>query len=278
MLVGRIGRGGSGIVYRAWQRDCNRIVALKQLPNSDDEDRGGEKTPYGQAEGVKRFFTEARAIAELDHPNIVPIYDYGVAEQTFYYTMPLIEGGALDAMIRGPVSPDQALAPRQLPLPFCLSVVRAVARALDYAHQHGVVHRDIKPANILLDRDQKPWLIDFGLARLSRLGDPAYLKGVILGTPYYMPPEQAAGDMEQVDAASDIYSLGGLYPFAGLESDAVFAELLKREPAPLEEVDPSLPPQLLRIVRTAMAREKADRYSRAAELADELDDFLKSKE
>jgi DNA-binding response OmpR family regulator len=286
VLVNRIGRGGSGVVYRAWQRDCNRIVALKQLPNSDEEGGAGGKTPYGQAESVKRFFTEARAIAELDHPNIVPIYDYGVAEQTFYYTMPLIDGGSLDAMIRGSGSADEPQAPRPPPLPFCLSVVRAVARALDYAHQRGVVHRDIKPANILIDRDRKPWLIDFGLARLSRLGDPAYLKGVILGTPYYMPPEQAAGDMEQVDAASDIYSLGavlyellgGVYPFAGLESDAVFSELLKREPAPLEQVDPSLPPALLRIVRTAMAREKADRYPRAAELANDLDDYLKSQE
>jgi hypothetical protein len=283
VLVSRIGRGGSGVVYRAWQRDCNRIVALKQLPNSGDELKEDQRTPYGMAESVKRFFTEARAIAELDHPNIVPLYDYGVAEQTFYYTMPFIEGGSLDALIRGPVSPDEPLPARQLPVPFCLSIVRAVARALDYAHQRGVVHRDIKPGNILIDKDKKPWLIDFGIAKLMRLGDPAYLKGVILGTPYYMPPEQAAGDMEQVDALSDIYSLGavlyellsGLYPFAGHQSEAVFAELLRREPDPLERIDPELPPELCRIVRTAMARQKHDRYTRAAELADDIDDYLK---
>src|SRR5262250_2666470 len=107
VLVSRVGRGGSGVVYRAWQRDCNRIVALKQLPNTGDELKEEQRTPYGLAESVKRFFTEARAIAELDHPNIVPLYDYGVAEQTFYYTMPFIEGGSLDSLIRGPVSPDE---------------------------------------------------------------------------------------------------------------------------------------------------------------------------
>src|SRR6185295_16192402 len=270
VLVHRIGRGGAGIVYRAWQRDCNRIVALKQLPRSEEMGwKDGEKTPYGHAEAVKRFFTEARAIAELDHPNIVPLYDYGVADQTFYYTMPLIAGGSLDALLRGPVTPDESLPARHLPLRFCLSVVAVIARALDYSHQRDVVHRDVKPGNILIDPDQKPWLIDFGLAKVMRLGDPAYLKGIILGTPYYMPPEQAAGDMEQVDARSDIYSLGavlyelasGVYPYAGLRSELVFPELLARPPAPLEQVDPGLPAELHRIVRTAMARDKKDRYA-----------------
>jgi DNA-binding response OmpR family regulator len=286
VLVARIGRGGSGVVHRAWQRDCNRIVALKQLACGEAGAPDQQKTPYGLAESVKRFFTEARAIAELDHPNIVPLYDYGVAEQTFYYTMPFVEGGSLDSLLRGPAHPDEDLPARHLPVRFCLSVVRSVGLALDYAHRRGVVHRDIKPGNILIDRDQKPWLIDFGLARVARLGDPAYLKGVILGTPYYMPPEQAIGDMEQVDARSDIYSLGavlyellsGMYPFAGLSSEQVFGELLTRPPDPLERIDPDLPPELLRIVRTAMAREKKDRYGRAADFAGDVDDYLKSIE
>src|SRR4029077_255417 len=169
---------------------------------------------------------------------------------------------------------------------FCLAIVRAVARALDYAHQRGVSHRDIKPGNILIDRDNKPWLIDFGLAKVARLGDPAYLKGIILGTPYYMPPEQASGDMEQVDARSDIYSLGavlyellsGLYPFAGMQSEVVFTEILRRGPSPLEQVDPDLPPELCRIVRTAMAREKTERYALASDLADDIDDYLKGNQ
>ncbi|RPH51282.1 MAG: response regulator [Planctomycetota bacterium] len=286
VLVARIGRGGSGVVHRAWQRDCNRMVALKQLAAPEAGCPDQQKTPYGLAESVKRFFTEARAIAELDHPNIVPLYDYGVAEQTFYYTMPLIEGGSLDSLLRGPATPDEALPARTLPMRFCLSVVRSVALALDYAHQRGVVHRDIKPGNILIDRNQKPWVIDFGLARVARLGDPAYLKGVILGTPYYMPPEQAVGDMEQVDARSDIYSLGavlyellsGMYPLEGLPSAQVFAELLARAPDPLERIDPGLSPELLRIVHTAMSREKKDRYARAADFAGDVDDYLKSIE
>jgi DNA-binding response OmpR family regulator len=286
VLVNRIGRGGSGIVHRAWQRDCNRIVALKQLPNTEEGSKNDPKTPYGQAESVKRFFTEARAISELDHPNIVPLYDYGIAEQTFYYTMPFIEGGSLDTLLHGPDHGEDIVPARHLPRPFCLTIIRALARALDYAHQRGVYHRDIKPGNILIDRDNKPWLIDFGLAKVARLGDPAYLKGIILGTPYYMPPEQAVGDMEQVDARSDIYSLGavlyellgGVYPFAGLQSEAVFAELMARAPDPLEQIDPDLPQELRRIVKTAMARDKQDRYARAADLAEELDGYLKGNE
>ena len=284
VLISEIGRGGAGVVHRAWQRDCNRIVALKQLPHLDDSLGPEQRTPYGHAEAVKRFFTEARAIAELDHPNIVPIYDYGVAEQTFYYTMPRIDGGSLDAMLHGQGTEDDPLPARTLPLALSLGLIRSVARALDYAHQRGVVHRDIKPGNILIDGDQKPWLIDFGLAKVMRLGDPAYLKGIILGTPYYMAPEQAVGDMELVDAHSDIYSLGavlyellcGLYPFAGMKADLVFTELLTRAPDPLEQIDPDVPAELCRITKTAMAREKKNRYSRAGEFAEEVDDYLKS--
>src|SRR5262249_48911368 len=170
VLVSEVGRGGAGVVYRAWQRDCNRIVALKQLPRVEESASQEQRTPYGHAEAVKRFFTEARAISELDHPNIVPLYDYGVADQTFYYTMPFIDGGSVDALLHGPSSSKEVLPARHLPLPFCLGIVRAIARALDYAHQRGVVHRDIKPGNILIDREQKPWLIDFGLAKVMRLG------------------------------------------------------------------------------------------------------------
>jgi DNA-binding response OmpR family regulator/DNA-directed RNA polymerase subunit RPC12/RpoP len=283
VLLKELGRGGAGIVHRAWQRDCNRIVAIKRLPRVEEGGKPDERTPYGQAESVKRFFSEARAIAELDHPNIVPLYDYGIADQTFYYTMPLIEGGSLDSLLHGPPKAEDVRPARSLPLRFCLSVVRTIALALDYAHQSGVVHRDIKPGNILIDREQKPWLIDFGLAKVLRLGDPAYLKGIILGTPYYMPPEQAVGDMEQVEARSDIYSLGavlyellsGIYPYAGLNADLVFTELLTRAPEPLDQVDPGIPKELCRIVSVAMARKKQDRYARAGEFAEEVDDYLR---
>jgi DNA-binding response OmpR family regulator len=304
LLVRMVGRGGAGEVWRAWQRDANRIIALKILPRGG----GPEKrptTPFGDPEAIKRFFMEARAIADLSHPNIVPLYDYGTVEDSFFYAMPFVEGASLDELLRGrirgeaiqgsilegivagaPVPEDSSeITPaRRLPLRFSIRALATIARTLEHAHARGVIHRDIKPGNILIDRDGKPWLIDFGLARVARLGDPAYEKGIVVGTPYYMPPEQAAGDMEQVDALSDIYSLGavlyevvsGLYPFAGRSSDTVFDLVKSQGPRPPEELAPDAPTPVVAVIRRAMAREKSDRYSGAGALAEALEQTLAS--
>jgi DNA-binding response OmpR family regulator len=302
VLVRIIGRGGVGVVWKAWQKDTNRFVALKILPSTSGGPKG-PKTPFGNPEAVKRFFAEAQAIADLDYPNIVPLFDYGTAEDNFYYAMPYIDGLSLEKLLRGKLSeldlqgtifaaawprepvPDEVsdLVPsRNLPLRFALEVVRDMALALDHAHAQGIIHRDIKPGNILIDRQGKPWLIDFGLARVARIGDSAYEKGITVGTPFYMPPEQAAGDMEQVDARSDVYSLGavlyelvsGLYPFAGRSSDSAFDLVAVESPPPIEKVASDLPEDLARIVRRAMAREKDRRYPRAAEMARDLQECL----
>jgi len=171
---------------------------------------------------------------------------------------------------------------RKLPLRFCLEIVRDVALALDHAHSRGVVHRDIKPGNILVDRQGKPWLIDFGLARIARLGDPAYERGIVVGTPFYMPPEQAAGDMEQVDAFSDIYSLGavlyelvsGLYPFTGRSEETVFDLVKVQAPLPVENLASDAPAEVLSVIRRAMARAKSDRYPTARAFADAVEECL----
>jgi serine/threonine protein kinase len=296
VLVKEVGRGGAGIVYRAWQKDFNKIVALKLLPHESDT-AAGIKTPYGDAEDVKRFYNETRAAAELSHPNIVPILDFGTVENHFFYTMPFVEGVTLDGIVRegvdesvfqttyvaelGKLAPGEApqlLKGKQLPLKLTLALMRDVAKAVDYAHERGIYHRDIKPANIIIDAKGRPWVMDFGLAKVARIGDSAYVKGVIMGTPYYMPPEQASGDMEKVDAASDIYSVGavlyelvtGYCPYAGKAPDEVLSQLPRESPEPVEMLAPGAPEEAKLIIRKAMARDKRDRYPRALHLAEDL--------
>ncbi len=298
ILVNEVGRGGAGIVYRAWQKDFNKIVALKLLPHESDT-AAGIKTPYGDAEDVKRFYNETRAAAELKHPGIVPVLDFGTVETHFFYTMPFVEGTTLDGMVRDGVDekmfqttyvaelgelapPTNEIAPliggRRVPLKLALALMRDVAKAVDFAHERGIYHRDLKPANIIIDRQGRPFVMDFGLAKVTRIGDSAYVKGVIMGTPYYMPPEQASGDMEKVDALSDVYSIGavlyelvsGYCPYAGRSPDDVLHKLPEEGPEPLELLAADLPDEVRLIVRKAMAREKPDRYQKAAHFAADL--------
>src|SRR6185436_8691561 len=153
---------------------------------------------------------------------------------------------------------------KPMPTKLALAVMRDVALAVHFAHQRGIFHRDIKPANIIIDRKGKPWVMDFGLAKVSHLGDSAYVKGVIMGTPYYMPPEQASGDMEKVDASSDIYSIGAVFyemvcgnpPYAGKTPDEVLSALWNEGPEPIERLAPSIPDDVRSIITRSMAREK----------------------
>jgi serine/threonine protein kinase len=305
LLIREVGRGGAGIVFRAWQKDFNKIVALKMLPHESDT-AAGIKTPYGDAEDIKRFYNETRAAAELKHPNIVPVLDFGTVETFFFYTMPFVDGTTLDGLVRdgvdekmfqttyvaelGQLSPPTGefmppVAGRRVPLKLAMAVIRDVAKAVDFAHERGIYHRDLKPANIIIDRQGRPWVMDFGLAKVTRIGDSAYVKGVIMGTPYYMPPEQASGDMEKVDASSDIYSLGavlyelacGYCPYAGKSPDEVLHTLPQEAPEPLEMLAPDLPDDVRAIVRKAMARDKGDRYPRAAAMAEDLQRALEGK-
>jgi serine/threonine protein kinase/DNA-directed RNA polymerase subunit RPC12/RpoP len=301
ILVREIGRGGAGIVYRAWQKEINRVVALKLLPHESDT-ASGVKTPYGDAEDVKRIYNETRALAELIHPNIVPILDFGLVDNHFYFTMKYVDGATLDRLLRnglathttrlvarGEPSPaarvpePRALVERRLTMGLVAAIMRDICRAVHFAHERGVFHRDIKPSNIIIERaDGRPHIMDFGLAKLRHLGDSAYVMGVVMGTPQYMPPEQASGDMESVDNLSDIYSLGavlyelvsGLCPYAGRSPDEVLERLAVEPPDPLELVAAGAPDELRQIVRRAMRREKADRYPTAAEMADDLQRYL----
>jgi len=303
VLIKEIGRGGAGIVYKAWQQDLNKVVALKILPHESDT-AAGVKTPFGDVEDVKRFYNETRAHADLSHPNIVPILDFGAVDNHFYYTMKYIEGVTLDGVVREGIDerafqttfvtdinkiPDDVrrdtariVRGKGMPLRKALELIRDLTLAVNFAHERGVYHRDIKPANIIIDRNAKPWLMDFGLAKVIQIGDSSYVKGVIMGTPYYMPPEQALGDMEQVDNLSDIYSLGavlyemvsGYCPYTGKTPDEVLAALVKDPPEALLSHVPSLPADVVAIIEKTMAREKSKRYPVAKALAEDIENYL----
>ena len=192
-LLEQIGRGGMGVVFRARDTRLHRIVALKLILTgklaSDVE--------------VKRFQTEAEAAAQLEHPNITPIYEVGESEGRHFFAMKLMEGGALSERIsnlKSPISNGDAAR-----------LLATAARAIHYAHQRGILHRDLKPGNILLDANGEPAVTDFGLARRIEGDSELTLSGAVLGSPCYMAPEQAAGHSHEVTIAADIYSLGAIF-------------------------------------------------------------------
>ncbi|MBI3270396.1 MAG: tetratricopeptide repeat protein [Planctomycetes bacterium] len=264
VLTGELGRGGMGVVYRAYQTDLRREVALKALsaPASDEHE-------------VKRFYNEARLAARLVHPNIVPIYDVGIHEGTHFFTMELIEGPTL----------LERLGPSRLPVPELLAVLRDVANGVQYAHDQGIVHRDLKPQNILLDASGKPRITDFGLARELRSKDRMTVTGTIMGTPSYMSPEQANGDREAVGPKSDVYSLGailyhGLAGRAPHEGDSLVETVYKvidREPDPVRKHNPKAPGDAVTICMKALEKEPARRYPSASALADDLRRYLEGE-
>ena len=189
-LLDEIARGGMGVVYKARQVRLKRVVALKMILSGQlagDED-------------IQRFHTEAEAAAKLDHPGIVPIYEIGQFEGQHFFSMGFVEGQSLAGRLaNGPLPPRDAA-----------ELTSKIATAVAYAHQQGVIHRDLKPANVLLDTNGQPRITDFGLARKLEGDSNLTGTGQILGTPSYMPPEQAAGQTDEVTPAADVYSLGAI--------------------------------------------------------------------
>jgi len=262
-VITEISRGGMGIVYRARDTSLKKTVAIKVLI------RGGSASE----EERKRFRREAEAAAKLQHSNIVPIHSVGVCEGLHYFVMDFIEGEQLDALIaRGSISPRQAL-----------DYSEQLADALAYAHAAGVIHRDIKPANVIIDRYGRPQLMDFGLAKEVDAGDRTQLTqvGTTMGTPTYMPPEQAEGDLEGIDTQSDVYSLGavlyemitGQAPFEGPTTMAILMKVLEEEPRRPRRINPRIHPDIETICLKAMAKEKRERYRSAGELREDVRRF-----
>lgn len=250
-----IGRGGMALVYRARQINLSRDVAVKII--------GGQAV--GKADFIARFKREADLIARLEHPHILPIYDYGQEGEFLYLVLRLMEGGSLDRRILG----------HPLPLTDIDRLIKQIAGALDYAHSHGIVHRDLKPNNILLDNFGNAYLMDFGIAKILS-GTQMTATSTLMGTPSYMAPEQ--WKLDAIDHRADIYSLGvilyemltGKVPFdAPTPHQLMYAHLHKDIPRPSESL-PGLLPSIDKIILKATAKTKEERYNTAGELATAL--------
>ncbi|RMG16646.1 MAG: serine/threonine-protein kinase [Planctomycetota bacterium] len=261
-IIGEIARGGMGIVYRARQRSLKRIVALKVM-------KEGENASEKQ---IRRFKRETEAAAKLQHPNIVAVHEVGCHEGFHYFTMDLIEGDPLDAIVK---------RKEKLPVERVLTIVQEVAHAIHYAHGKGIIHRDLKPANVLLDTDGHPKVTDFGLAKQIDHKSMLTRTGAVVGTPFYMPPEQARGDVD-IDQRADVYALGVILyelltlklPFHGETTMEVYHKILEEEPIPPRKHDSRIDKDVNTIVLKAMEKDLARRYQTAQELAEDIERYL----
>jgi serine/threonine-protein kinase len=256
-LVEEVGKGGMATVYRAYQPNVDRFVAVKVIHRSIAAD----------TTSLERFQREARLVARLEHPHLLPIYDYNGSHDPPYIVMRYLESGTLkDVLDRG-----------RLPVEDIVYMMRQIASALDYAHRQGVIHRDIKPSNIMIDQEGNAFLTDFGIARIAEGGSGLTQTGFAVGTPGYMSPEQGMG-LDNVDARSDIYALGvmlfqmltGQMPYNGETPMAVILKHMN-DPVPKpSSIDPELPAGVDEVIARAMAKRPEDRYATAGELVSDL--------
>ena len=262
-LINVAGRGGMGVVYRARHVRLGREVALKMVASP---------VLAGEA-AARRFRAEVEAMAGLDHPHLMPVYECGEVDGQAFYTMKFVEGGHLSARLRD----------KTWPQPDMIRLLVKVARAVDCAHRHGVLHRDLKPANIMVDAAGEPYVSDFGLARRLESDSSLTLSGAALGTPEYMAPEQASGQSSRVTTAADIYSLGAILyemlagrpPFHGGTPLETMRQVMEQEPVSPSTIMHTADRDLETIALKCLAKEPARRYASAAAFADDLDRWLR---
>ncbi|MDB5353522.1 MAG: serine/threonine protein kinase [Planctomycetota bacterium] len=261
-LLREVGRGGMGVVYKARQRGLDRLVAIKMILASH----------LANADQVERFYAEARAAAKLQDPHVVAIHDVGEIQGQHYFAMEFIDGPSLAQKLNaGPIDPRDAA-----------KLVAIVARAVDRLHARGIVHRDLKPSNILLDTTGRPFVTDFGLAKMFSGDRPETYSNAIVGTPSYMAPEQAAGRKTEVGPLSDVYSLGAILyelltgrpPFEERNPLDTLVQVLESEPTPPSRIRQGLPKTLEWICLKCLEKSPGERYASAEALAKDLERFL----
>jgi tetratricopeptide (TPR) repeat protein len=261
-ILGVLGRGGMGVVYRAEQVGLKRLVALKMILG------GGHAGP----EQLARFRAEAEAVARLQHPNIVQIYEVGEQDGLPFFSLELVDGGSLEKQLGKAPQPARAAA----------ELTETLARAVQAAHERGIIHRDLKPANVLLTAGGVPKVTDFGLAKQVDAEAGRTQEGMVMGTPSYMAPEQALGLVGEVGPAADVYALGAILyemltarpPFQGATSLDTLQMVLSEEPVPVRRLQPRCPRDLETICLKCLQKSARKRYPTAADLADDLRRFL----
>jgi len=264
-----LGVGGMGAVYRAYQQLLKREVAIKII------------SPDLIANPIllSRFIREAEISAQLEHPNIVPIYDFGTQNGITYVVMRLLTGGALSRRLEQRVEDARPL----ISVGEVAELLSQVGSALDYAHHRGVIHRDVKPANIMFDNQGKPYVVDFGIAKLTTGGTSYTQEGTALGTPNYMPPEQWRG--ENLTPSADQYALGvmtyqlltGKMPFEGDSAFVLMHKHLHEEPTPLTVLRPDIPPALMLVIGRALSKEASRRFQSCTAFAQAFDSAIEGQ-
>ena len=264
-LIRELGRGGMGVVFLARQVDLDREVAVKMILSSR----------LASPDDVRRFLAESKAAGRMRHPNIVAIHEAGEVVGQHYFAMDYVDGPSLAEWRKSAdITPEQAA-----------ECVAAVAGAVQYLHEQGIVHRDLKPSNILLDSSGKPHVTDFGLARVFNADSRDTQTGTILGTPSYMPPEQAAGKLDEISPRSDVYSLGAILyelltgepPFHRANPLDALVDVLEGEPDPPRKLNPNVPRELQLVCLKCLEKDPDRRYATARDLAEDLQRFLRQE-
>lgn len=264
ILQEKIGQGGMGCVYKAMHTELKQVVAIKILLVNDSS-----------PEQIQRFYQEAQLAAKLQHPHIVPIFNFGVEQNVPYLVMQWVDGVPLSLLLQ-----QKKPSPRQT-----LDIALQIAQAMAYAHASGVIHRDLKPSNIMIDRWGRAQVFDFGIAKSRHTTQELTQQGQILGTPKYMSPEQAYGNVAAVDEQSDVYAVGvmlyemltGKCPFDGDSAYSIIYKILHEEPIAPRKLNPRLHQDLQTLVEKAMSREKKLRYQSMRALHEDMERYLRGE-